>query len=121
MKHINSFDKFLNESLSISNPVPTKEQISKIINACKKPDLKYFEEAFLDAYVSAADWWMGDHQWEKMKELFSSGKYEFITISGESHDGKEDSKMKTLLSAGWEIFDEENNFENYDAILFKEK
>ena len=120
MKHIKLFEGFVNEWLS-ANKKPSKKDGAELMKLAKGTDLDDFMTEFGQVYGSAADIWMGEQDQEKLKKFYASDKYEFLCLGGESTAGEDDSKVHSYINKGWKMFRDEQNYDSYDAILYKKK
>lgn len=122
MKHIENFESFINESL-MSSKANKKDELALLAISKKTGEdaLDDFRDEFTQMYNTAADMWMNDDMWIELKKMYATGKDDFLCIGGESVDGSEDSKMEKARKDGWSVFADEQNYENYDAILHKSK
>lgn len=120
MKHLKLFEGFINESLSASRK-PSKKDADAVMALAKGTDVDEFMEEFAQVYGNAAEMWMGEEDCKKLKKMYATGKYEFMCLGGESRAGEDDSKVKQYIDKGWKMFRDEQNYDSYDAILYKEK
>lgn len=104
----------LNESLEKSQASTKKQEHLRNIS-----DVQDFKKEFGITFDTAADIWLSDKRWKKL--MVFSRTHDFMCISGESENGIEERKTKKLLDEGWEIFDSEQNYDNFDCILMKRR
>lgn len=119
MKHIKLFEQFVNESLYAGDKVK-KSDIKMLIDLAKKDPEEFIEE-FAQYYNSACELWMNENDIEKLAKLYASDEYKFISLSGETEDGFNDSKTETYINKNWILLASEQNHDNYDSILYKKK
>lgn len=120
MKHLKLYEGFVNEWLS-ANKKPSKKDVNALMALAKGTDVEAFMEEFAQVYGSAAEIWMGEQDCEKLKKMYATDEYEFMCIGGESTAGEDDSKVHSYTSKGWKMFQDEQNGDSYDAILYKKK
>lgn len=119
---IMNFHTFITEKLTLKESLDVNKRVSKSdIDRMMKIELEDFVSSFADLYGSAADVWMSMENWELLHDLFKKGDVEFKAVSGISTDGKNDPLVGKLLKSGWLKFEDEQNGDSYDAILYKPK
>lgn len=127
MKHLKTFEDFsikdselssVNEGLSKGDK-PNKKDHKTLLALAKEENNYDFIEEFAQVYNCAAEMWMGEKDIMELKKKYASEEYEFITLSGTSEDGSEDSKMEDHLKKGWKLLADEQNGDSYDAVLYK--
>jgi hypothetical protein len=122
MKHIKLFESFLNESLS-KNKKLTKAEEAKLrsaaIEGMRFKDSDDFIDEFVECFGSACDIWMSEADKNKLMELYANDA-EVMCLSGESEDGSNDSAYAKAERDGWTLLADEQNYENYDSVFYKE-
>ena len=83
-----------------------------------------FLNEFAQVYGSACETWMSVRDRKALRQKYASGKYDFKCVSADESNAAgrvERRRHDALLKHGWKLLAYEQNFNLYDAVLFKAK